>query len=121
MHSESVAELISTLLVKQTGVDRFKDLIFRILEDNIEIPVGAAKYCRENSNTSLWKERETIQALRNKIAHQANTCSVQDAELSYQVAKAFFELTEKLIKNLGFYFDDDFKITDTQRNQELLF
>lgn len=94
VHSESVAELISTLLVKQTGIDRFRELIFRILEDNIDLPSGAANYRRENSSTLLWKEREKIQALRNNIAHQANTYSVQDAELSHQVAVAFLELTE---------------------------
>ncbi len=121
VHSESVAELISTLLVKQTGIDRFKELIFRILEDNIDLPCGAANYRRENSSTLLWKEREKIQALRNNIAHQANTCSVQDAELSYQVAVAFLELTEKLIKNLGFHFDNDFKIAGGEFGQKSLF
>jgi len=121
VHSESVAELISTLLVKQTGIDRFKELIFRILEDNISLPGGAAGYCRENSNVSLWKEREKIQALRNNVAHQANTCSEHDAELSYQVAMAFLGLTEKLINSLGFHFDKDCKITGGQADQESLF
>lgn len=121
VHSESVAELISTLLVKQAGIDRFKELIFQILEDNINLPGGAASYCREDSKASLWKEREKIQVLRNNIAHQANTCSVQDAELSYQVAMAFFGLTEKLINSLGFHFDSDCKITGGQAGQASFF
>jgi hypothetical protein len=121
VHSESVAELISTLLIKQTGIDRFKELIFRILQDNINLPNGAAGYCRQGSKASLWKERETVQNLRNNIAHQANTCSEQEAELSYQVALTFYELTKTLIGNLGFYFDSDGKIALGQSEQASLF
>jgi hypothetical protein len=121
VHSESVAELISTLLTKQTGIDRFKELIFRILEENINLPNGAAGYCRQGSKASLWKERETVQNLRNNIAHQANTCSEQEAELSYQVALTFYELTRTLIGNLGFYFDSDGKIALGQPEQASLF
>lgn len=121
VHSESVAELISTLLIKQTGVDRFKELIFKILDDNISLPTSAVSYCREGTKVSLWKEREKVQSVRNQIAHQANTCSEQQAELSYLVALEFYRLTEKLIQHLGFYFDSDAEIVAGQQDQGLLF
>jgi len=121
VHSESVAEHISSLLIKQTGIDRFKELIFQILEDYISLPGGAVNYRRQGSNISLWAERAKIQSIRNNIAHQASTCSVQDAELSHQVALAFYELTEKLINSLGFHFDNERKILGGQPNQESFF
>ena len=94
VHSESISELIATVLTKQTGVDRFKDLIFKILEEYVEIKEGAAKYSRPESEMSLWKERELVQKVRNSVAHRAQFCSVADAQLSLAVAHEFYLLTE---------------------------
>jgi hypothetical protein len=90
------------MLVKQTGVDRFKKQVFEILENHIEFDDGFAKYSREGSNLNLWEERQKIHGIRNKIMHQAVFCDKEDAELSYSVALTFFCLTKLLIENVGF-------------------
>ena len=39
VHTESLAELIATGLTKQTGIDRFKELVFGILDPSFKIEV----------------------------------------------------------------------------------
>ncbi|KAF0806046.1 hypothetical protein A6D6_01864 [Alcanivorax xiamenensis] len=105
VHSESISELVATALTKQTGVDRFRDLIFKILEVYVEVDEGAAKYSRPESEISLWKERELVQKVRNSVAHRAEFCDMADAQRSLAVANEFYSLTERLISALGFQFD----------------
>lgn len=121
VHSESISELIATVLTKQTGVDRFKDLIFKILEEYVEIDEGAAKYSRPESEVSLWKEREIVQKVRNAIAHRAEFCSVDDAQRSLAVANEFHSLTERLIVALGFHFDSAGEIRFGVPGQQTIF
>ncbi|WP_146071908.1 hypothetical protein [Marinobacterium lutimaris] len=121
VHSESISELIATVLTKQTGVDRFKDLIFKILEEYVEINEGAAKYSRPKSSMSLWKERELVQKVRNAVAHRAEFCSVADAQLSMAIANEFYLLTERLIGALGFHFDSSGKIRFGVPGQQTMF
>ena len=104
VHTESLAELIASSLVRQTGIDRFKELVFGILEHHIEFEEGIQKYCRDGSEVPLWKERENLQKVRNAVLHQAKPCSENDAELSLEVALAFIRLTNLLLSNIGFKF-----------------
>jgi hypothetical protein len=104
VHTESLAELISSGLVKQTGIDRFKELVFGILEHHIEFDSGVRSYCREGASVPLWQERESIQGLRNKVLHQAKTCSKSDAEQSISVTIAFVNLTSLLLSSIGLKF-----------------
>ena len=110
VHTESLAELISNMLIKQNGVDRFKKLVFGILENHIEFESGLEHYKRDDSKISLWSEREKTQVVRNNIMHRAQKCTDEQAFISYSVAVVFFRLTEMLIQNIGFKFDDEWKI-----------
>jgi hypothetical protein len=65
VHSESLAELIAALIVKQSGIDRFAELLFTISREYAGIDLEKLK--REGSNKSLWKERAEIQEIRNNI------------------------------------------------------
>lgn len=121
VHSESISELIATVLTKQTGVDRFKDLIFKILEEYVELDEGAVQYRRPDSQTSLWKERELVQKARNNVAHRAETCSVADAQLSLAVANEFYLLTERLVVALGFHFEHSGEIRFGVPGQQSIF
>ncbi|MBA7537731.1 hypothetical protein ES705_30000 [subsurface metagenome] len=105
VHTESLAELVSSILVRQTGIDRFKELVFKILESHITFDNGIANYKREESTDTLWTERSRIQKVRNKIMHQADLCCIEDAKLSYSVASTFFDLTKLLVENIGFRFE----------------
>ena len=110
VHTESLAELVSNMLIKQTGIDRFKKLVFEILENHIEFEGGFENYIRDGSNVNLWVERKTIQDLRNEIMHQALFCNKDKAKLSYSIALTFFYLTKLLIENIGFKIESDGKL-----------
>ena len=107
VHTESLAELISSVLIKQSGVDRFKEIVFQILENHIEFEDGIANYKREDSSETLWLERSRIQKTRNEIMHQAKSCSKEQAKLSYLVAVTFFYFTKLLVENIGFKFESN--------------
>jgi len=111
VHTESLAELVASTLVKQTGVDRFKKLVFEILETHIKFENGMANYSRDNSSSSLWEERRKTQEIRNQIMHIAIICNKDDAELSYLVAITFLGFTSLLIKNVGFKMDSSGNLT----------
>ena len=106
VHTESLAELIATGLVKQTGIDRFKELVFEILDHHIDFEGGINKYCREGSKSPLWSERDVLQKIRNKVLHQAKMCSESDAIQSVEVALAFVNITNALLSNIGFKFSE---------------
>ncbi len=110
VHTESLAELVSNMLIKQTGIDRFKKLVFEILETHIEFEDGFENYIRDGSQLNLWVERKAIQDLRNKIMHQAIFCNKTEAKLSYSVTVTFFYLTKLLIENVGFKIESDGKL-----------
>ncbi len=115
VHTESLAELISSMLLKQNGVDRFKKLVFSILESHIEFADGIENYKRDGSNIGLWNERAEIQKTRNDVMHKAQRCSIEQAEASYSVAVVFFRLTELLINNIGFKFNEEYKIVANEK------
>ena len=104
VHTESLAELISSGLVKQTGIGRFKELVFRILEHHIEFEEGIDNFSRDGSKIPLWKERDEIQKVRNAVLHQAAPCASAEAILSFEVAMTFINLTNSLLSNIGFKF-----------------
>jgi len=105
VHSEAVAELIATLIVKQSGVDRFADLLFTISREYARIDLKELR--REGSEKSLWKEREELQKVRNGIIHRAQDCEEKDAQLSFDIALHVFLVAKELIEELGFEFDED--------------
>lgn len=105
VHTESLAELIATGLIKQTGIDRFKELVFGILEHHIEFDNGIRNYCRVGSLVPLWKERENIQRIRNTILHQAKMCTITEAAQSVEITIAFINLTNLLLSNFGLKFN----------------
>lgn len=114
VHTESLAELISSMLLKQNGIDRFKALVFSILESYIEFEEGIEKFKREGSEINLWNERAEIQTTRNNIMHKAKSCTIEQAKTSFLVAVVFFRLTELLINNIGFKFNEKYIIVENE-------
>ena len=104
VHTESLAELIATGLVKQTGIDRFKELVFGILDHHVAFEGSINEYCRLGSETPLWKEREKLQRIRNRVLHQAKECLEVEAIQSVEVTLAFVNLTNTLLSNIGLKF-----------------
>lgn len=110
VHTESLADLVSSMLIKQTGIDRFKKLVFEILENHIDFENGFENFIRKGSKVNLWLERKNVHEIRNRIMHQAIFCSKDEAELSYSIAITYFYLTKLLIENVGFKIEDNGKL-----------
>ena len=102
VHTDSLAELVANMLVRQAGIDRFKELVFKVLEHHIDFGSGVSTYCRKDSNQPLWSERAHVQEIRNRISHRAEFCTDKDARLSLDVGTTFFMLTKLLIENIGY-------------------
>lgn len=105
VHSEAVSELVASLIIKQSGVDRFRNLIYKISSDYAGIDLSELK--RKDSKKLMWQEREEIQEIRNKIMHQAVDCTKEQAQLSYDIARHIFWVAKELIVKLGFKFEEN--------------
>ncbi|WP_291992238.1 hypothetical protein [Candidatus Accumulibacter sp. ACC003] len=104
VHTESLAELIASGLVRKVGIDRLKGLVFQILDNQIEFPNGIKNYCRDGSRTPLLVEHANIQEVRNAILHQAKPCACDASDLSFEVARAFVNITHLLLNSIGLKF-----------------
>jgi hypothetical protein len=111
VHTESLAELVANMLVRQTGIDRFRELVFKILEHHVEFNGGVENYKRKGSEKPLWQERKRIQDVRNVVFHRAEFCASEDAKLSLEVGRTFLGLTTLLIKNVGCTMDAEGRIS----------
>jgi len=105
------AELVSGLVVKQSGLDRFRNLLFAIVGSVDELSIDLSSYVRSGSTTTLWKEREIIQGVRNALMHKAEECTEEMAGLSNLVAMEFWHLANSLVEVMGLRIDSDGKIT----------
>ncbi len=108
VHTESVATLITNLTISHR-MDRYEDLLFKILKDHGKIDFK--KFKRDGSSTFLWKEIKSFQLLRNDIMHKAETAKSADCQLAIGVASALLEtIFTQLLKEMGFHLHDDYRI-----------
>jgi len=95
VHSEMAAEIIADTTIKQTGLDRFRELLAKLINDVASFDIKAFK--RNGSNKTLWSERAEVQKIRNSIAHKAKKCTSKEAHFSIDVAGA---VLQELIPNI---------------------
>ncbi len=100
VHSEAAAEAISNMTIKQTGIDRFKNLLITLLNDISSIDIS--KFTRNGVTKSLWDERNEIQKLRNDISHQGKLCSPTESNFAIAVAESILsELLPKILESIS--------------------
>ncbi|MGD1857707.1 MAG: hypothetical protein ACFB2W_26020 [Leptolyngbyaceae cyanobacterium] len=95
VHSEMAAEIIAETAIKQTGLDRFRELLAKLVNDIASLDIQSFK--RNGSTKILWKERQEIQVIRNKIIHKAERCDLPKANFSISVADS---VLNELIPNI---------------------
>lgn len=114
VHSESTASLIADLAVSHMGMNRYKELLFKILFENSGIDI--LNYSRVNSKNSMWKEIQIIQKQRNNIMHKAQTYEKEEADIANAVATEILRVIfPKVVKNIGFHIHNDYLICDEWR------
>lgn len=112
VHNELSAEIISNSLLKQSGIDRFKELVFGVIDENVELGCLIKDYKRSGSNITLWKERDLIQNKRNKIMHTAIECSYEEAKNSIDICIEFISIIVAVIRNFDLDISNDGIIKD---------
>ena len=114
VHADSIAELIAELTLSQTGVVRFRDLIFRILKEHGKIDLK--HYKRPNSDTTLWQEVTEINKLRNRVVHRAEKVSPERADLSVCVGSIILEtIFPSVLTEMELHLHDGYRICDSWR------
>ncbi|MBY7981326.1 hypothetical protein KW452_02135 [Vibrio fluvialis] len=111
VHNEYAADLISSNLLKQSGVDRFKELVFSVIDENVDLGCSITKYRRPNSPDTLWREREIVQRLRNDVMYKAVECSYEQAQQAIDIASEFISIIVAVIHNFDLDLSSDGMVT----------
>ena len=100
VHSEAAAEAISNITIKQTGIDRFKNLLITLLNDISSVDIS--KFTRNGITKPLWDERSEIQILRNKISHQGKIFTLVESNFAISVAESvLYELLPAILTSIN--------------------
>jgi hypothetical protein len=84
VHNEFVAELVSELVVKNNGLDRFQKILALIMREYSDIDVENFKL--QGHSKTIWEEINIIQKARNAVAHRAELATPEIAVLAKEVA-----------------------------------
>lgn len=84
VHNESVADLVSDLVVKHNGFDRFRALIAGVLSNYGGIDLNTCRMA--DGMKTVWEQIDYLVKKRNAVVHQAKLASEEDTTLAMQVA-----------------------------------
>lgn len=121
VHSESIAELITKMVIGNKGLDKFSSLLFRILSEYGGIDL--AQYKRSGASRPLWEEINGVQERRNLIMHRADNVAYEESQKALSVASAVLdELFPSLIQKLGLHLHEGGRVCNDWRckGKELL-
>ena len=104
VHSESLAAIITDKVIRQTSIDRFQKLLFKILSEYGGIDLNTLK--RTKSSKLLWDEMKNVQNRRNQVIHRAENVDISESKQALSIAKYILEnifpnLVEHLKLNIG--------------------
>ena len=84
VHSESAAGIITDMMIKQSGIDRFSKFLFQVVNEFGGIDIQS--YKREGKKKALWEEIKEVQKRRNKIVHTAVFTSEDEPKFAINIA-----------------------------------
>jgi hypothetical protein len=109
VHAESVVTLVTDLVMGHQSMDRYKDLLLKILLEHGGVDL--LSYKRTGSGKNIWEEIKTIRTKRNHIVHAAQIASEEETALALSVACNVIEtLFPSVITKMGFHLHDGYKI-----------
>ena len=100
VHSESLASIITDMVIRQTSIDRFQKLLFKILSEYGGIDLDILK--RPRSPKLLWDEMKNVQKRRNQVIHRAERVNINESKQALSVAAY---VLENIFPNLVEYID----------------
>ena len=89
VHSESLASIITDMVIRQTSIDRFQRLLFKILSEYGGIDLDILK--RPRSPKLLWDEMKNVQKRRNQVVHRAESVNINESKQALSVAAYVLE------------------------------
>lgn len=102
VHSEPAAALLADAVLRQVGVDRFKELLFPILAEHGGIDLST--HTRPAATTTLWNEITNLQKERNAVVHRAQPVDAARAEVAVLVARHLFQdVFPQLVARVGLH------------------
>ncbi len=114
VHSGSIADLIVDFTLSHTGVVRFRDLLFRILKEHGKVDLN--DYKRSGTNEKFWQEILELQKLRNRVMHQAENVSPEQADLSVCVGSVILEtIFPSVLTEMDLHLHEGYRICDDSR------
>lgn len=106
VHSKSTADLITNLVMSHVSIEKFKKLLFHILNEHVSVDLKT--FTRSNEKKTLWKEADSIRKKRNAVLHEAVIVTSDEAQESLEVATFVLEsLFPKLLDKLGLVLNDN--------------
>ena len=109
VHAESVASLVTDLVMGHQSMDRYKNLLLQILREHGGVDL--LSYKRSGSSKNIWDEMKTVRTKRNRIVHAAQVVSEEETALALSVASTVIEtLFPSVIAKMGFHLHDGHRI-----------
>jgi hypothetical protein len=84
VHNASIADLVSDLVVKNNGLDRFKDVLSKIMAQYSDVDFD--NYKVDGHAKTVWEQILVIQKARNGILHRAEPVTEEMVKLSDEIA-----------------------------------
>ncbi len=111
VHDKAAASLITDVVLMHTCMDRFKDLLLRVLDQQAGVRLD--QYCRPGTDTALWQELMAVRQKRNKVLHSGVAVTEADAMAALTVARALLQdVFPRVIENLGMHLHDGVRICE---------
>ncbi|MFC3625322.1 hypothetical protein ACFOKJ_04065 [Vogesella amnigena] len=109
VHNESVADLVSDLVVKNNGLDRFKEVLSAIMSKYGMVDFENYKISGHTKN--IWEEITAVQKARNSVAHRAEPATPETAVLAQEIATAIIvDFLQGVLNTLGLELERSGKI-----------
>jgi hypothetical protein len=111
VHNESVADLVSDMVARQNGFDRFMPLLARVVAEYGGIDVNTFRM--DGHAKTIWEEIEIIQKKRNTVVHQGKLATLEDVTLALQVGGFVLGMfVPSVLKGFGLKLSNEMVITD---------
>ena len=88
------------MVIKQTSIDRFQKLLFKILSEYGGIDLSTLK--RPKSSKLQWEEMNYVQKRRNQVIHRTESVKINESD---QVLGVATYVLENLFPNLVEYLE----------------
>jgi hypothetical protein len=114
VHTDSVASLVTNLVVSHQSMDRYRELLLQILREHGGIDLDSHK--RPGSKKPVWQEIKEVQSRRNLVVHTAEPATEEHATMALGVAGTIVEeLFPNVVKKMGLHLHEGSRICNDRK------